>query len=89
MSCHKLNEQNVVDANEFKDYNENITVPKHVVEEFRQFESHKEPGSEEIGIVNRENDECCKEIIIGAYLAKAKERELISLFSEHIDTVVW
>uniref|UniRef100_M1DIE8 Uncharacterized protein n=1 Tax=Solanum tuberosum TaxID=4113 RepID=M1DIE8_SOLTU len=88
MSCHKLNEQNGVDADEFEDYNEMIMLPKHLVEEFRQFESHDEPNSEEIGIVNQENDERIKEIKIGAYLTKAHERELISLFKEHIDTFV-
>uniref|UniRef100_M1DYJ1 Uncharacterized protein n=1 Tax=Solanum tuberosum TaxID=4113 RepID=M1DYJ1_SOLTU len=52
MSCHKLNEQNRVDAEESEDYNEKIMVPKHLVEEFRQFESHDKPNSEEIEIVN-------------------------------------
>uniref|UniRef100_M1D8S2 Uncharacterized protein n=1 Tax=Solanum tuberosum TaxID=4113 RepID=M1D8S2_SOLTU len=88
MSCHKLNEQNGVDAEKFEDYNEKITVPKHLVEEFRQFEIHEEPNLEEIGIVNQENDECIKEIKIGAYMTKAQESELISLLREHIDTFV-
>ena len=36
MSCHKLNEQNGVDAEEFEDCNEKIMVLKHLVEELRQ-----------------------------------------------------
>lgn len=31
MSCHKLNNQNGVDEDDLKDYNEKIMVPKHVV----------------------------------------------------------
>uniref|UniRef100_M1BQZ8 Uncharacterized protein n=1 Tax=Solanum tuberosum TaxID=4113 RepID=M1BQZ8_SOLTU len=88
MSCHKLNEQNEVDADEFKDYNEKIMVPKHLVEEFRQFESHDKQNSEETGIVNQENDECIKEIKTGAYLTKAQERELTSFLKEDIETFV-
>uniref|UniRef100_M1D9P1 Uncharacterized protein n=1 Tax=Solanum tuberosum TaxID=4113 RepID=M1D9P1_SOLTU len=88
MSCHKLNEQNRPDADRFEDYNEKIIVPKQLVDEFRQFESHKELNSEKIRIVNKENDECIKEIKIGAYITKAQERELISFLGEHIDTFV-
>jgi len=88
MSCHKLNEQNGVDAEEFEEYNEKIMVPKHLVEEFRQFKSHDEPNLEEIRIVNQENDECIKEIKISVYLTEAQERELTNLLKEHIDTFV-
>uniref|UniRef100_M1DJC9 Uncharacterized protein n=1 Tax=Solanum tuberosum TaxID=4113 RepID=M1DJC9_SOLTU len=87
-SMEQLNEQNGVDAEKFEDYNQKITVPKHLVEEFRQFEIHEEPNLEEIGIVNQENDECIKEIKIGAYMTKAQESELISLLRERIDTFV-
>lgn len=88
ISCHKLNGQNEVFVDGFEDYNETIMVPKHLVKEFRQFKSHEEPNSEEIRIVNQENDECIKDIKIGAYMKKAQERELISLLGEHIDTFV-
>lgn len=60
-----------------------------MVDEFRQFESHKESNSEEIGIMNQENDECIKEIKIGAYLTKAHERDIIGSLSNHINTFIW
>jgi len=89
MSCHKLNEQNWVDAEEFGDYNEKIMVPKHLIKEFKKFKNHDKSNSEKIRIVNQENDERIKEIKIDAYLTKTQERELISLLGEHIDTFVW
>uniref|UniRef100_M1DBC0 Uncharacterized protein n=1 Tax=Solanum tuberosum TaxID=4113 RepID=M1DBC0_SOLTU len=93
MSCHKLNEQNGVDADEFEDYNEKIMVPKYLVKEFRQFECHDKLNLEEIRIVNQEKDERIKEIKIGSYLTKrTKENSSVCLENTSIhlfDDFTW
>ena len=54
MPCHKLNEKNGVDTDKFEDYNNEIMIPKHLVEEFKQFEIPTKSNSEEVRIVYHE-----------------------------------
>ena len=39
MSCHKMNEQNGVDENEFEEYDEEIMIFKHQLKDLKHFET--------------------------------------------------
>ncbi|XP_055824288.1 uncharacterized protein LOC129892753 [Solanum dulcamara] len=89
MSCHKLNEQNKVEGDEFKDYDEEAVIPEHLTEELKQFEEQCKPNQEKTEAVNLGNDECIKETRISVHLAKAQRMELINLLREYIDIFAW
>ncbi|XP_055830943.1 uncharacterized protein LOC129899973 [Solanum dulcamara] len=74
MSCHKLNEQNEIDGDEFEDYNE---------------EDQYKPNQEETEVVNLGDNECTKETRISVHLTKAQRKELTSLLGEYIDIFAW
>ncbi|KAH0679099.1 hypothetical protein KY284_020184 [Solanum tuberosum] len=59
MSCHDLNEQNEVDDDECEDYKEEIVIPEHVAEEFRQFENQHKQNLKETETVNLGDKEYC------------------------------
>jgi len=39
MSCHKLNEQNEVDGDEFEEHDEEIMIFEYLVKDLKQFEN--------------------------------------------------
>ncbi|XP_055822105.1 uncharacterized protein LOC129890610 [Solanum dulcamara] len=85
MLCHKINEQNEIECDEFEDYDEEATILEHLAEGLKLFEEQYKPNQEETEAVNLGDDECIKETRISVHLTKAERKELINLLKEYVD----
>uniref|UniRef100_M1DZY3 Uncharacterized protein n=1 Tax=Solanum tuberosum TaxID=4113 RepID=M1DZY3_SOLTU len=88
MSCHKLNEQNEGDENEFEEHDEEIMIFEHFVEDLKQFENSNKSNLDETETVNLEKDDCVKVVRVRVHLRKDPKRELNCSLGKYIDAFV-
>ena len=63
-SCHKLNEHDEVDEDEFDDYDKDIIIFKHIADDLKWLETQGKLNLNETKTVNLEKDDYVKKVRI-------------------------